>query len=87
MTRCCEDTSADRLLQKKELYLVDKLNPFYKAASRLDLQLKLDSRDIFSADIYETLTENEVNQTEVLALETFFHKIEEKSSTKSVPSY
>ena len=81
LTRCCEDTSADRLLQKKELYLVDKLHPFYKAALRSDLQLKGDSHDIFYADIYyhkscclrfahpyETLTENEVKQ----ALETFF---------------
>ena len=70
---------------------MDKLHPFYKSALRLDLQLKGDSHDIFSADIYyhkscylrfahpyETLTENEVNQAEVLALETFFHKIRRK---------
>ena len=70
---------------------MDKLHPFYKAELRLDLQLKGDSHDIFSADIYyhkscylrfahpyETLTENEVNQAEDLALETFFHKIRRK---------
>ena len=65
-----------RLLHKKELYLEDKLYPFYKTALRLDLHLKGDSYDIFSADVYyhktcylrfahpyETYKENEVRSS------------------------
>ena len=87
LTRCCEDTSASRLLEKKKLYITEKSFEFYKAALRLDLQLKGDAFDVFSADIYyhkscylrfahpyESL-KADVDQTELLAMETFFHKI------------
>ena len=87
LTRCCEDTSASRLLEKKKLYITEKSRGFYKTALRLDLQLKVDAFDVFSADIYYHKScylrfahpyewpKAEVDQTELLAMETFFREI------------
>ena len=50
LTRCCEDSSTSRLLEKKKLYITEKSHEFYKAA-----QLKGDAFDVFPGDISQEL--------------------------------
>ena len=52
LTRCDTQLTADKLMNRMELFLKTKSSRFYSAAKRLNILLSGQSHDIFAVDIY-----------------------------------
>ena len=92
IARCSRDTAGKRLEKHKDRYLKgDKTHIYYEAARRLDMKIKGKASDIWAADIfthkkcyigfafpYEHVVQEEMDEAEALALNTFYFNVRQK---------